>query len=82
MMTSFRPSMTLLLYGQIQFKLCRQLLFTVQSVREINTSDPTIGVDLDPECLHIVGPIGSPEDMGEYFSGFANRGEGENFLSN
>ena len=53
-------ALAFLLDRQVQLELCRQLLLAVQPVGEINTPDPTVGVDLNPQCLHVVGPIGSP----------------------
>ena len=48
---------------QGQLELCRQLLLAVQPVGEINTPDPTVGVDLNPQRLHVVGPVGSPREV-------------------
>ncbi len=32
--------------GEEQFELCWQLIFTIQTIREINTTDPTVGMNL------------------------------------
>ena len=56
-------ALAFLLDRQVQLELCRQLLLAVQPVREINPPDPTVGVDLNPQRLHVVGPIGSPREV-------------------
>lgn len=35
------------LYGQEEFKLCRQLVFWIKAIREVDSADPAIGVDLN-----------------------------------
>ena len=56
-------TLTFLLDGQLELELGRQLLLAVQPVGEINTPDPTVGVDLNPQRLHVVGPVGSPREV-------------------
>ena len=61
--SNFRPSVALPLDWQIQFELGRQLLLTVQTVGEVDSPDPAVGVDLNPESLHIVGSVCSPRKV-------------------
>ena len=56
-------ALAFLLDRQVQLELCRQLLLAVQPVGEINPPDPTVGVDLNPQRLHVVGPIRSPGEV-------------------
>ena len=65
MTPSLSPTMTLLLDRQVQFELRRQLLLAVQSVGEIHPPYPTIGMDLHPQCLNIIGAIRSPGEVGK-----------------
>ena len=53
----------LLLDWQVELELRWQLLLAVQPVGEINPPDATVGVDLDPEGLHVVGPVSSPREV-------------------
>ena len=53
----------LLLDWQVELELRRQLLLAVQPVGEINPPDATVCVDLDPEGLHVVGPVSSPREV-------------------
>ena len=58
-------ALTFLLDRQVQLELCRQLLLAVQPVREVNSPDPTVCVDLNPQRLHVVGPVGSSGEVGQ-----------------
>ena len=43
----------------------RELILGVESVREVNSTDPAVGVDLDSEGLNIVGTVGSSCEIGQ-----------------
>ena len=58
-------ALTFLLDREVQLELCRQLLLAVQPVGEINSPDPTVCVDLNPQRLHVVCPVGSPGEVGQ-----------------
>ena len=61
--SNLRPSVALPLDWQIQFELCRQLLLAVQTVGEVNSPDPAVGVNLDPESLHVVCAVRSSREV-------------------
>ena len=50
----------LLLDGEEELELGRQLFFGVESIGEVDPSDPAVGVDGDPQCLDVVAAIGPP----------------------
>ena len=58
-------ALTFLLDREVQLELCRQLLLAVQPVRKVNSPDPTVCVDLNPQRLHVVGPIGPSGEVGQ-----------------
>jgi hypothetical protein len=51
--------------GQEELELRGQLLLCVQPVRKVDAADAAIGVDLDAQCLHVVGAysVGSREEV-------------------
>lgn len=49
----------LFLDGQEELKFWWQLLLAVESVREINSTNSAIRMDGHPQCLNVVGPVGS-----------------------
>jgi len=49
----------LVLDGEVQLELCRQLIFRVEAVGEVHPTDSAVGVDLDSEGLNVVGSIGT-----------------------
>lgn len=55
----------LLLNGQKKFEFWGQFLLAVEPVRKVNPSNSTVGMDGDPECLDVVGPVGSPGEVGQ-----------------
>ena len=60
-------SLPLRLTGNWQEKLefRWQLVLSVKSVREVNSSDSAVGVDLHPQSLDVVGSVGSPGEVRE-----------------
>lgn len=48
-----------LLNWQEELELWRQFLLGVQLVREVDTSNAAVGMDLDSQCLDVVGSVGS-----------------------
>lgn len=54
-----------LLNGQKQFKLGRQLVLRVKSVREVDPPDAAIGVDLHAKRFDVIGSVGSPREVGQ-----------------
>ena len=58
-------ALTFLLDWEVELELSRQLLLAVEPVREVNSPDPTVGVDLNSQSLHIVCPVGSPGEVGQ-----------------
>ena len=49
--------------GQEELEFGRKLVFGVQSVREIDSPDSAVSVDLDSEGLYVVGTIGSSGEI-------------------
>lgn len=54
-----------LLYGQEQLELGRQLVLRVEAIGEVHSTDATICVYLDTECLHIVRSVGATGEVGQ-----------------
>jgi len=57
------PSRFLVLYGEVQLELCRQLVFRVEAVGEVHSADSAVGMDLDSEGLDVVGTIGTAGEV-------------------
>eukprot|EP00306_Pavlova_sp_CCMP459_P004377 CAMPEP_0185165888 /NCGR_PEP_ID=MMETSP1139-20130426/11606_1 /TAXON_ID=298111 /ORGANISM="Pavlova sp., Strain CCMP459" /LENGTH=264 /DNA_ID=CAMNT_0027731309 /DNA_START=764 /DNA_END=1556 /DNA_ORIENTATION=- len=55
----------LLLDGQEEFELRRQLLLRVQAVGEIDAADAAVGVDLHTQGFDVVGAVGAAREVGE-----------------
>ena len=45
-------------HRQEQFEFRRQLILSVQSIREVDSSDSAVGVNLHPQRLYVVGTVG------------------------
>jgi hypothetical protein len=56
-------SVILLGDGQEQLELWGKLLLGVQTVREVYSADATVGVDLHPQGLNVVGTVGSSSEI-------------------
>lgn len=54
-----------LLNGQKQFEFGRQLVLRVQPIREVDTANATIRVDLHAQCFHIVGAVRAARKVGQ-----------------
>jgi len=52
-----------LLNRQKQLEFRGQLVLRIQSIREIDPSDPAVCVDLNAQCLHIIGPVRSSREI-------------------
>ncbi len=52
-----------LLHGQVQLELRRELLLRIEPVGEVDPPDAAVGVDLHPESLHIVRPVRAPGEV-------------------
>ena len=52
-------------HWQEEFELRGQFVLGVQSVGEVNSSNSAVGMDLDSECLDVVGSVGSAGEVGE-----------------
>ena len=48
---------------QEQFELWWQLVFRVESVGEVDSSDSAVGVDLNSEGLYVIGTVRSPGEI-------------------
>jgi hypothetical protein len=48
---------------QEEFELWWQLILSVQSVREVDSSDSTVGVDLHPQRLYVVRTVSSASEI-------------------
>ena len=48
---------------QEQFELWRKLVFGVEPVREIDSSNSAVGMDLNSKSLNIVGTVSSPGEI-------------------
>ena len=58
------PSWSLLLLdGKKEFKLRGKLLFTVQPVREINSSDSAVGVDGHTQSFNVIASVSPPRKI-------------------
>ena len=55
----------LLLDGKEELELRWQFLFRVKSIREVNSSDPAIGVDGHSQGLNVVSAVGTTGEIGE-----------------
>jgi len=55
----------LLLDWQVELELSWKLLFRVQPVRKVDSPDPAVGMDLNPQGLHIVCAIRSPCEISQ-----------------
>ena len=42
-----------------EFELRRELIFSVKSVGEVNSSNSAVGMYLNSECLDVVSPVSS-----------------------
>ena len=60
---SLCPALTLLLDREVELELGRELLLAVQAVREVDPPDAAVGVDLDPQGLHVVRPVRPPREV-------------------
>ena len=50
---------------QEELELWWQLIFSVKSVREVDSPDSAVGVDLNPQGLYVVRTIRSPREIGQ-----------------
>ena len=48
---------------QEQFEFWRQFILGVESIREVNSSDSAVGVDLHPQRLYVVGTVSSASEI-------------------
>ena len=55
----------LLLDGQEELELGRQLLLGVEPIAEVDTPDAAVGVDRHPQGLDVVAAIGPPREVAE-----------------
>ena len=51
--------------GQEQFEFGRELVLGVESVREVNSSDSAVGVDLNSQGLYVVSTVSSSGEIGQ-----------------
>ena len=51
--------------GQEKFEFWRKLVFGIESVGEINSSDSAVSMNLNSESLYVVGTIGSSGEITE-----------------
>ena len=58
-----RPTLALLLDGEVELELCGELLLAVEPVGEVDAADAAVGVDLDPQRLHVVGAVRPPGEV-------------------
>lgn len=56
---------TLGLYREIEFELCRELIFRVEAVCKVHPANAAVGMNLYPEGLHIVGAIGPAGEISQ-----------------
>jgi len=54
---------SLFLDGEEQLELRGQLLFRVQAVREVYSSDSAVGVQLHPEGFNVIGTISTASEI-------------------
>ena len=57
------PGVALLLDGEVELELCGELLLAVEPVGEVDAADAAVGVDLDPQRLHVVGAVRAPGEV-------------------
>ena len=50
---------------QEEFELWWQLILSVQSIGEVDSSDSAVRVDLHPQCLYVVGTVSSASEIGQ-----------------
>ena len=50
---------------QEKFELWRKLIFGIESVGEVDSSDSAVGVDLNAQSLDIVGTVGTTSEIGQ-----------------
>mmetsp|Transcript_86266 Transcript_86266/g.230391 ORF Transcript_86266/g.230391 Transcript_86266/m.230391 type:complete len:215 (-) Transcript_86266:59-703(-) len=55
----------LVLNGQEQLELSRQLVFGIKAVREVDSSDPAVGMNLDAKSLNVVRAVGTTGEVGK-----------------
>jgi len=60
-----RASVVLLCDRQEELELRWQLLLRIESVREINSSDSAVRVNLDTNRLNVVGTVGTTGEVGK-----------------
>ena len=48
---------------QEEFEFWRQLIFGVEPVGEVDSSNSTVGVDLNSQSLYIIGTVGSSSEI-------------------
>lgn len=53
------------LNGQEQFELGRQFVFGVESIGKVHPPYPAVGMDLNTERFHVVGPVGTAGEIGQ-----------------
>ena len=58
-----RPTLALLLDGEVELELGGELLLAVEPVGEVDAADAAVGVDLDPQRLHVVGAVRPPGEV-------------------
>ena len=52
-------------HGQEKLELRGQLVLGVETVREVNSSNSAVGVDLNSEGLDVVGAVSSTREVGK-----------------
>ena len=57
------PAVALLLDGEVELELGGELLLAVEPVGEVDAADAAVGVDLDPQRLHVVGAVRAPGEV-------------------
>ena len=55
----------LLLDGEEELELWRELFFAVETIGEVDSADAAIGVDGDSEGLDVVGAVGPAGEVGQ-----------------
>lgn len=63
--SSGRVLFDIVLEGQIEFELGWQLLIRVLAVGKVDPSQPAIRIHSYTRCLHVVGSIGAPCEVGK-----------------
>ena len=51
--------------GQEKFEFWGKLVFGVEAVGEINTTDSAVSVDLNSKGLYVIGTVSSPCEIGQ-----------------